>query len=49
MMSWLPRMMDRKPLIFGPRGAAPTTSLRLVRIWKLSGICMSSVACQNGS
>ena len=38
MMSWHPRMMDRKLLIFGPRGLTIVLSPVEVRMWKESGI-----------
>ncbi len=37
MMSWQPRMIDRKPLILGPRGLIMVLSPLEVRMWKLSG------------
>src|SRR5437016_656234 len=42
MMSWQPRMIERKPFIFGPRGGTP--SWRLVRTCQESGSPMSTAA-----
>jgi hypothetical protein len=45
MMSWHPRIMDKKLLIFGPRGR----SAAVVRMWKDSGRSSATEASHNGS
>ena len=46
MMSWQPRMMDRKLFIFGPRVGEVS---RTVRMWNESGSPSSTAASQNSS
>ena len=46
MMSWQPRMTERKAFIFGPRAGVVS---RVVRMWKESGSPSSIAASQNSS